>query len=89
MAEATVAPLRYKPKEAAAVLMVDLRTVYRYVREGELSGMWPAGKGPGKKLYLRAGEVAAYAGRWPKCLEGGAEAARRWRRANRVPEPKK
>lgn len=86
--ETTATPLRCRVSDAAAVLGVDRVTVYRKVRDGELSAMRPDGRGPGKKVYLRPGEVRAYAGEDPLYPDGGAKAARAWRKANRIPEPK-
>lgn len=54
-------PLRYSPKEAASLLGVDVVTVRKWIYEGRFDPLRPNGKGHGRRVYIRADELAAYA----------------------------
>lgn len=54
-------PLRYKPKEAAALLGLDVQTLYKLLRGGVFTAVRPHGRGPGRPIYLVPAEIQAYA----------------------------
>lgn len=61
-------PARLTVRQAAEALSVGPATVRRLVRVGQLSAVYPHGRGVGKRFYLDPAEVEAYA-------RGGARAA--------------
>lgn len=54
-------PLRVTVRDAAERLDVCAETVRRLIRSGTLRGIYPRGMGPGKPVYLDAGELEMYA----------------------------
>lgn len=73
-------PVRYSVKAAARVLSLDPNYVYQLIADGHITGHHPNGKGPGKRVYLDAGEVHAYA-------KGGSDAARQYRQIQKLHAP--
>lgn len=70
----TIKPLRYSPKQVAALLNVDVITVRKWIKDGRFDALHPNGKGQGKRIYIRTDELEAY-------VEGGWNAVNKLRAA--------